>query len=115
MSDAAIERSVMPTDSSSGLLLWQLAAVGFAGWHAEHRFHPSRKWRLDAAHKAMKIAVEVEGGVFTNGRHTRSTGFLKDMEKYNELAIAGWRLLRVTPQQVKSGEALALIERAMAP
>jgi very-short-patch-repair endonuclease len=96
------------------LLTWQLQAAGFVGWHPELRFHPTRKWRLDAAHEAMKLAVEVEGGAFVNGRHNRATGFLKDMEKYNELAIAGWRLIRVTPQQVKAGEALQLIERAMA-
>lgn len=108
-----IERSVMPKDSGSGLLLWQLAAAGFVGWHGEHRFHPSRKWRLDAAHKALKLAVEVEGGVWTKGRHTQPSGFLRDAEKYNELAIAGWRLLRVTPEQVRNGQALQLIERAM--
>ena len=98
----------------SDLLNWQLAAAGFVGWHPELRFHPTRKWRLDAAHEAMKLAVEVEGAVWTNGRHTRGSGFVKDLEKYNELAIAGWRLIRVTPQQVKAGEALQLIERAMA-
>lgn len=65
------------------------------------------------ANVVKRIAVEVEGGVWSSGRHTRPAGFLGDMEKYNELALAGWMLLRVTPQDVKSGAALELIERAL--
>lgn len=79
----------------------------------EYRFHPTRKWRLDYGFVAQKLAVEVEGGAFISGRHTRGTGFIKDMEKYNELAIMGWRLLRVTPRQVKDGTAIALVQRAL--
>jgi very-short-patch-repair endonuclease len=67
----------------------------------EHRFHQAgfiwdkqRRWRLDAAIPAMKIAIEIEGGVYTKGRHTNPMGFMKDMEKYNTLAAMGWRLIR---------------------
>ena len=77
----------------------------------EYRFHPTRKWRADLIWPACYIAVEIEGGAWIQGRHTRGSGFVKDMEKYNELAICGYRLLRFTPQQVKSGEALRTIER----
>jgi hypothetical protein len=69
----------------------------------EHRFHPSRKWRLDLAWPEHQVAGEIEGGAFTRGRHTRGAGFVKDMEKYNALAAAGWRLVRGTPKQVKTG------------
>ena len=75
----------------------------------EHRFHPKRKWRLDLSWPLSKLAVEVEGGVWTRGRHTRPRGFLNDIEKYNALTLLGWSLLRVTPKQVKTGEALDLI------
>ena len=80
---------------------------------AEFRFHPSRKWRVDWMFVDAKLAVEVEGGYAQAGRHTRAAGFLKDLEKYGELAILGYRLLRVTPRQVKSGEALRLVTRAL--
>ena len=66
----------------------------------EHRFHPSRKWRFDYAWPDVKVALEVEGGVWTGGRHTSSTGFLKDMEKYNAAATLGWVILRFTPQDL---------------
>lgn len=61
---------------------------------AEHRFHPSRKWRFDLAIPEMKIAIELEGGVFTNGRHTRGQGYVNDCEKYNAANVLGWNVLR---------------------
>lgn len=64
---------------------------------AEYRFHPPRMWRFDYAIPSHRIAIEVEGGVWTNGRHIRGTGFLNDMEKYNQAVLDGWRLLRCTP------------------
>jgi hypothetical protein len=79
----------------------------------EFRFAPPRRWRFDLAWPERKLAVEVEGGVWTGGRHTRPAGYLKDIEKYNEASILGWRLVRITPAMIKSGEALTLIERAL--
>ena len=77
----------------------------------EYRFHPSRKWRVDWAWLPEKIALEIEGGTWLYGRHNRAPGFLRDMEKYRELAIAGWRVIRVTPQELDSGLAAELIRR----
>ncbi len=77
----------------------------------EYRFHPARRWRLDYAWPDFRLAVEIEGGVWINGRHTRGRGFLGDLEKYNELAMAGWSLLRFTPKQVKDGTAIQTIHR----
>ena len=65
---------------------------------AEYRFHPERKWRFDYAWPDAKVALEVEGGVWTGGRHTSPAGFLKDIEKYNAAARLGWRVLRCTPK-----------------
>ena len=72
-------------------------------WKREHIFHPTRKWRLDYALVERRIGIEIEGAVWTGGRHTRGSGFVADMEKYNELAILGWRLLRFTPANIKKG------------
>jgi len=96
------------------LLALQLRAAGVVGWEREFRFAPPRRWRLDFAWPALRVAVEIEGGIWVRGRHTRPTGFLRDAEKYNEAALAGWTLLRVVPGQIRSGEALQMIERAVA-
>ena len=79
----------------------------------ELRFHAERRWRLDFAWPALQLALEVEGGTWSNGRHSRGKGFADDCEKYAELAISGWRLIRVTTHQVETGEALRWIERAI--
>ena len=79
------------------------------GWVTEHKFHPTRKWRFDFCHPVLKIAVEVEGGVFSFGRHTRGSGFLKDMEKYNAAVILGWRVLRYETKQI--GEMVEDVEQ----
>ena len=60
----------------------------------EYRFHPERKWRFDFANPHMKVAVEIEGGAFSGGRHTRGAGFVADCEKYNQATVLGWRVLR---------------------
>jgi len=79
----------------------------------EHPFHPKRKWRFDYAIISQKIAIEVEGGVFTQGRHTRGKGFMGDMEKYNQAVVLGWRLLRVTPSTLHSVKTLELIKQLL--
>jgi len=66
----------------------------------EYRFHPTRRWRIDYAIPAHKIAIEVEGGIYTHGRHTRGKGYKADMEKYNSMMVRGWRLVRVTPSEL---------------
>ena len=76
---------------------------------AEYRFDPVRRWRFDWAFVPQKVAVEQEGAIFTQGRHTRGAGVIKDMEKYNRAASLGWKVFRGTPQQIAAGELLPLI------
>jgi hypothetical protein len=68
----------------------------------EWKFEAKRRWRFDYAWPQQMVALEVEGGVWTGGRHTRGAGFVRDMEKYNRAAVLGWRLLRVTPDKLVS-------------
>lgn len=79
----------------------------------EYRFHPVRKWRFDYALPDHKIALEVEGGVWTGGRHTSSVGFLNDMEKYNTATLMGWRVFRTTPDELCKKKTLDLIKQAI--
>jgi len=79
----------------------------------EHKFHPQRRWRFDYAILEHKIAIEVEGGVWTKGRHTRGSGFVKDMEKYNAAAVLGWTLIRVTPSNLVKKSTADLIQQSI--
>lgn len=79
----------------------------------EHRFYQPRKWRFDYALPRYKIAVEVEGGVWTGGRHIRPQGFLGDIEKYNTAALLGWRVFRTTPDKLLTNSTLQLLKNAI--
>lgn len=80
----------------------------------EFRFDPVRRWRIDWAFVDQRVALEIEGGIFVRGRHSRGLGMLKDMEKYNELAARGWRLIRTTPGNLYSPETLRVLTLALA-
>lgn len=79
----------------------------------EFHFHPTRKWRFDAAWPTRKLALEVNGGAYVGGRHNTAEGSHKDMEKMNEAACAGWRVLYITPRSVNTPLMLQLVGRAM--
>ena len=69
----------------------------------EYRFDSVRKWRFDWAWPAHLVALEVEGGVWTRGRHVRGAGYLRDMTKYNRATLLGWRVIRCTPSTLTTG------------
>lgn len=81
----------------------------------EYRFHPKRRWRFDLAIPEHKIAIEIEGGAWSNGRHTRGKGFIKDMEKYNAATVLGWKVLRYTPQQFRNYVFIKDVEQIINP
>ena len=80
------------------LFLWKLAKG--PSLEREYRFHPKRRWRADFAHLESRCLIEVEGGIWVNGRHNRAAGFNADLEKYLEASLAGWRVFRLGPDQI---------------
>lgn len=91
----------------------QLRQIGASGWVREHQFDASRMWRFDFAWLDLLVAVEVEGGTWSAGRHSRGSGFESDCVKYAEAVIAGWLVLRVTTDMVDDGRAVTLLGRAL--
>ena len=79
----------------------------------EYKFHPKRLWRFDFAWPPYQIALEIEGGTWIRGRHSRGTGMKADCEKYNAAVLMGWRVFRVTADMVTDGSALKLAEDAL--
>ncbi|WP_441374347.1 DUF559 domain-containing protein [Acinetobacter lwoffii] len=77
----------------------------------EFEFHPKRKWRADFHLVGKKILVEVEGAIWSGGRHTRGKGCIGDMEKYNAATMMGFQVIRFSTDQVKSGHAIQQIEK----
>lgn len=102
-------------------------------YQTEFKFHPTRKWLFDyvwigctcsgefhhgkscgmACLENARLALEVEGAVWTGGRHTSGAGFVKDMEKYNEASAMGYRLIRCQPKDLLTKATADLIKRTL--
>ncbi|WP_312969749.1 hypothetical protein [Acinetobacter gerneri] len=81
------------------------------GFEQEFQFNKDRKWRADFYLVGTNILIEVEGGIWSNGRHTRGKGYIADMEKYNSATMLGYLVYRYSTEQVKSGLAIEEIRR----
>lgn len=90
-------------------------ACGGPGARVRERlvFAGLKDWRFDLAFVEQRVAVEVDGGAFIQGRHSRGAGMREDCAKFSTAAALGWRVLRVLPEQVANGQALTWLEAAL--
>lgn len=72
-----------------------------------------RAWRFDWAWPSERVALEVEGGAWIGGRHTRTGGYLKDMEKYNTAQVLGWIVLRCVPETLSAEATVQVVRQAL--
>jgi very-short-patch-repair endonuclease len=93
------------------LLALQLRAMHLPTPVREYQAISGRKFRCDLAWPDLLICVEVDGGDLSFGRHSRAGGMASDCEKQNLLTLDGWRCYRFTGSQVKSGAAMAFLQR----
>ena len=83
--------------------------------HTPILYHHTRDFRVDFAWPAQRVIVECEGVRWDahGGQHQTGAGFTKDLDKYTQLELAGWRVIRIGRREITSGAALALIEKAL--
>jgi very-short-patch-repair endonuclease len=91
----------------------QCVAAGLPRPLPEEPVIDGRKWRFDFSWPDYKVAVELQGGTHTQGRHTRGSGYERDVEKLNEAQLAGWLVIWTTTRQAERGDALVWAERAL--
>jgi len=107
MSDSPLEHAF--------LTVWK--QLGYPDvWRREYRPFSTRRFRFDLAVGAPHyVAVEIDGGTWSGGRHVRGDGYDRDCEKQNLATAGGWRLFRVTASLLKTDPArhLGLIAAAL--
>lgn len=93
--------------------IFKIISGTFEGWIYEYKFDSLRKFKFDYANLRLKIAIEIEGGVYTGTGHAKTGRYLKDMEKYNMASIKGWIILRYAHGQEKkiAGDIKKAIEK----
>ena len=57
---------------------------------------PKRRFRADFYLKKYNCLIEIEGGIWNQGRHNRGFGYAQDVRKYNDYILAGYKLIRFT-------------------
>lgn len=76
----------------------------------EYRFHPRRQWRADYAHAQSRTIIEIDGGVWSDGRHTRGAGFIEDCRKLNAATALGWSAFRLATGMIDVDQVQAIID-----
>jgi hypothetical protein len=79
----------------------------------EFQFCPTRRFRSDFALVEKKILIEIDGGVFINGGHTRGAAFMRDCGKHNLAGYLGYRVFRFIPKEVETGYAKYFMEAVL--
>lgn len=100
---------VEQTDRWPLVLRDQIVEAGLPEPFREFTWHPTRNFRADLAWPEKKFIVEVDGAV-----HRIKSKFARDIERHNLLVQAGFVYIRVTPDMVRSGEALQWVKEFMA-
>jgi len=78
----------------------------------EYQFAPPRKWRFDYACLPARVAIEINGAIWQQGRHARGSGLLGDYVKLNTAASMGWLVFQLSPELIEKndhGDQIAMI------
>jgi hypothetical protein len=102
----------------------KLAALAITDWckrsgypkpWPEHYFARDigRLWRFDLCWAVQRVAVEINGGGWVQGRHNRGSSLEAEYEKLQNAAALGWRVIPVTHKQIESGALWPILELAL--
>ncbi len=99
----------MPDLKSDLYNFWSM--FGYPPPMVEFKFHPNRRWRFDFCWPDKLIALEVQGGLFIRGAHSRGAYIVKSQEKYNHAALMGWRIFYFQPKEFNDGTAIEILDQ----
>ena len=101
------------TSALEHALYVRLERHGIPLGEAQYRFVPGRLYRFDRAWPEQFVAVEIQGGLWVNGAHSRGSGVERDCVKLSIAAALGWRVLPISKAMIESGQAVELIAQAL--
>lgn len=61
----------------------------------------SKRYRLDFAHSFSCTGIEIQGGVYSRGRHVTGSGYERDCKKYNLAYTSGWTIFLLSATMSK--------------
>lgn len=84
---------------------------------SEFQFDPVRKFKFDYCFPAWKVAIDLQGGIYSHGRrsgHTSVKGMENDMDKINLAQNCGWVMFQLSPRKLdKPHYVVSLIKDAL--
>jgi very-short-patch-repair endonuclease len=82
-------------------------------YEPQYKFDDIRKWRFDFAMVPVKLAIEIEGGIWINGKYNHGSGIMRMVEKMNAAQLQGWRVLQFTTNDIQNGTAIKMTLKAL--
>jgi len=85
-----------------------------SSWELDYAYRRSlskraKRFRLDFAHEETRVGIEIQGGIYTRGRHVTGAGYERDAFKYNLAYAGGWVIFLMTPEMIRNPRWYALI------
>jgi hypothetical protein len=75
----------------------------------EYKFCPTRDWLAD--YRVGNVLIELDGGVWTGGRHVRGGGYIEDCFKLNTAVMLGYRPIRIATGMATAAYLESLIKQ----
>lgn len=66
----------------------------------EVKLIPQRRFRFDFVHRLSKVAIEINGGNWSRGRHTRASALLSEYEKINLAQMEGYQIFILNNEMI---------------
>jgi len=92
-------------DEATGIAL-EREYSNIPAWEAdfEQRYAKSKRskrYRLDFAHPSSLTGIEIQGAVYSRGRHVTGSGYERDCRKYNLAYTSDWTIFLLSGAMAK--------------
>ena len=106
------ERSTEAPDIEAELVLL-LQRAGLGGYQRNYRFAVKKRYELDFAWTMQRVAIEVQGGLHSNGAHVRPAGYTRDCKKMRLAQLMDWKIFYCTAGDIRDNSIIEDVETAL--